>query len=615
MQQKLKVDINIEGTPITYFSKFSLIQRFNHHHTFQLRFNHDMVEQYTSISLEKSKDFIGKNITVQFSKSEEGENLFSGIITKVEFLQSDGFNGDIMLSGFSPDILLERGSNLGSYLDKNLKTIIQQVAQDAPQNDLSFRINPVRTEPIDYIIQYKESDFEFINRISAEYYEWFYYDGTKLNFGKPDKLDEVSLIYGRDIQGLQYEMQLAPLKSTKFAYAAQSNNLLVAEAGRNSDNNTPDVSHAVDSSNAIFSKKYNDLLAVRALTAKEIADIAALEQNARVTDLVKIKGEGDNPAVGLAKVLNISISKRGLTDFEVHSFGKFLVTAVSHNIDGVGHYSNTFEGVTSDVENLLVKNADKPQPDMQLAEVISNDDPAKQGRVKVRFKWQTESNDDTEWLRVVTPSAGSDGSGQNNRGFIAIPEVGDQVLIGFEEGNIARPVIMGSVYHSGNGDSQQQVNNNIKSIITRSGCTIKFNDTDGQGSITINDPSGNTWFMDGKGSITVTAPRNFTVNAGENISLNAGLSATVNAGANIIETAGMNIGHSAGAMIRQTATEDYTLMAANIIKMAKENITTDAKTGSKQAKQDITVTSQQGSINHHAQKEIQNNSSENAKLH
>jgi type VI secretion system secreted protein VgrG len=620
MEKKLKVDINIEGTQITHFSTFNLDQRFNEHHTFQLRFNHDMVEEYNSITLENSKDFIGKNITVQFGTDDSGENVFSGIVTKIELSQSNGFHSDILVSGFSPGILIDRGPDLGSYLNKNLSSIIQLATQDAPQNDLKFNIKPTNTSPIDYIIQYRESDYEFINRLSAEYHEWFYYDGVKLNFGKPDKLEEVDLIYGRDLHSLQYAMQIAPLKHNKFAYNPKQDEMLFSEP-QGSSGGTPDASHAISASNKVFSKVYNEPLAVRVNTKKEIDDFVNNQQKALISDLVTIVGSGDNPIVGLGKKLNVRMSMRGATSFEIQDFGKFLVTAVYHQIDGVGHYQNTFEGVTADTERLTVQQAEKPNPDMQLATVIDNDDPQKQGRIKVKFKWQCTSNDDTEWLRVVTPSAGNYSAGSNNRGLIAIPEVNDQVLVGFEEGNIARPVIMGSVYHNNNGDSTQQISNNIKSMSTRSGVLIQFNDTDSQGSITISDPSGNNWYMDGNGNITVSAPGNITINAGENITMNAGQNIIKNAGENIDAIAALNINHSAGenmshyagALMTHTAVSDYSLAASNIKKVATGNIAVEGGSVSKQASGDVRITSTNGNINKHAQEEVQNNSGQNTK--
>ncbi|QXV65580.1 type IV secretion protein Rhs [Mucilaginibacter sp. 21P] len=474
METKIKVDISIEGTPITHFSSFNLEQRFNEHQSFQLRFNHDQVENSNKITLEKSKDFIGKNLTVQFGRGENTEHQFTGKITRVEIAQSHGFQGDIVISGYSPTILIDRGPDLGSYLNKDLKTIVQKATEDAPQNDLNLNISPAYTSPIDYIIQYRESDFDFINRLSAEYHEWFYYDGVKLNFGKPSKLDEVPLIYGRDLHSLQYGLQIAPLKYQKFAYHSLEDKVLSSKPSESSGSN-PDLSHVISASNQVYSKQYNEPIDVRVSNQKEIDTFVNDEHKAIVSELLNIMGNGDNPQVKLGCVVNISTSMRADTGFQVQDFGKFLVTAVYHQLDGVGHYQNTFEGVSADSEKLPVRHAEKPLADMQLAMVLDNNDPKKQGRIKVQFKWQCTSNDPTEWLRVMSPNAGHGDTGKN-RGFLVVPEVGDQVVVAFEEGNIARPIIMGSVYHSNNVDSGGFSNSNIKGMTSRRGSHLQFDD-------------------------------------------------------------------------------------------------------------------------------------------
>jgi type VI secretion system secreted protein VgrG len=521
METKIKIDISIEGTPITHFSSFNLDQRFNEHHTFQLRFNHDQIENTNKITLEKSKDFIGKNLTVQFGRGEDYEHQFIGKITRVEIAQSHGFQGDIVVSGFSPSILIDRGPDLGSYLNKDLKTIVEKATADAPQNDLSMNIAPAYTSPIDYIIQYRESDFEFINRLSAEYHEWFYYDGVKLNFGKPQKLDEATLIYGRDLHSLQYGMQIAPLNYKKFSYHSQQDELLSAQPSGNSGG-SPDLSHAIEASNQVYSKRYNEPLEVRVNSQKEIDTFVNDEHKAIVSELLNIMGNGDNPRVKLGSIVSISTSMRGITGFEVQDFGKFLVTAVYHQLDGVGHYQNTFEGVSADSEKLSVKQAQKPSPDMQLANVIDNEDPQKQGRVKVQFKWQCTSNDPTEWLRVMTPDAGTSDKVSRNRGFVFVPEKGDQVIVAFEEGNIARPVILGSVFHGKSGIGGGG-GNNSKSLSSKSGHSLNLNDA---GGITFIDKSKlNHIEIDGTNQITVTADKTIKLvtggEGGSSITLNS----------------------------------------------------------------------------------------------
>ncbi|SHF39662.1 type VI secretion system Vgr family protein [Pedobacter caeni] len=603
MVNKLILDFSIEQIPVTHFSRFTLDQRFNEHHTFELRINHDQLEGTSSITLAKSKDFIGKNLTVQFGLEGEPSNIFTGIITKIEIAQTHGFQGDILIIGHSPDILLERGPDLGSYLDKDLKTILHKATNDTPENDLNFQINPVYRDVIDYIIQYKESDFDFINRLSAQYHEWFYYDGRILHFGKPDKQEEIALVYGRDLHSMQYGMQVAPLSYKKFAYHSQQDELLSAEPGAVSSGSA-DVSHAISASNEVYSKRFNQPLNVRVNSQKEIETFVNDEQKALVSGLVNITGRGDNPKVGLGKIVDISTSMRNGQDFQVEDFGKFVVTAIHHEIDGIGHYQHTFEGVAADSEKLPAPKISRPFADMQLADVVDNDDPKGQGRVKVLFKWQCQTNDATEWLRVLTPDAGGSVQVEMNRGFVFVPEVGDQILVGFEDGNISKPVVMGSLFHSRNGAGGYD-NNHLKSIATRSGHLIEFNDSPGSETITITDKSSNIIrFNTSTSSIEISAPENISIKA-KNIDISADQNVSISAGEHIYSNAGGNIATNAG--------EHHSVMAENITMVANQKINSTATNIEKTAEQ-INMNSTKENIEFHSTKEIINNSGSKVKL-
>ncbi|PTL31917.1 type IV secretion protein Rhs [Prevotella sp. oral taxon 313] len=115
-----------------------------------------------------------------------------------------------------------------------------------------------------------------------------------------------------------------------------------------------------------------------------------------------------------------------------------------------------------------------PLAETQMATVPSNADPHGAGRVQVRMNWQTD-NMRTSWVRVMTPDGGGSKDVKSNRGFVFIPEVGDQVLLGFRHGDPARPYVMGSLFNGtigGGGGS----NNSIKSLKTRSGISVILND-------------------------------------------------------------------------------------------------------------------------------------------
>ncbi|MCA5006229.1 contractile injection system protein, VgrG/Pvc8 family [Sphingobacterium bovistauri] len=209
---QLIIDMHIDGKDISHFLSFDLHQRFNSHHEFELRIEHGKLGIPGLINLSDSREYIGKTLAISFGYDKVKSQNFSGIITDVSLTQSHGYQGVILIKGYSPRILLERGSDLGSYHQMNLQDIVKHATGDVLRKDLTVSINPKRQHLIDYLIQYRESDFEFLNRLSAEYYEWFYYDGEKLNFGKPDHLPESKVTYGREVSQLDYGVHLRPVK-------------------------------------------------------------------------------------------------------------------------------------------------------------------------------------------------------------------------------------------------------------------------------------------------------------------------------------------------------------------------------------------------------------------
>ncbi|WP_293783895.1 phage baseplate assembly protein V [uncultured Pedobacter sp.] len=594
MEKKLIAEINIEDKEITHFASFSLTQAFNEHHYFELRFNHDQMGAPGLITLDDSRDFVGKTLTASFGHSPEKMQNFKGLVSKVELSQNHGYHGVLIVSGYSPTILIDRGPDLGSYLDKDLNEIVKLATKDTPANDLKVVANAARTSSIDYIIQYRESDFAFLNRLSAEYHEWFFYDGKQLNFGKPNIQKEISLFYGRDVQEMQYAMEIAPIKNKRFSYNPKQNEMLQSESTGKVDG-TPDLSHAVKASNLTFSKTFNQPALIRVDNNNDIKNLVENEEKANTSELLKVTARGDNAGLSIGSIAEITMSLRKEMAFTTESLGKFLITSIKHHIDENGKYHNKFEGRISTTERILVKNFEKPQPDMQLADVIDNNDPQGQGRIKVKFKWECLTNDVTEWLRVVTPSAGIGDRG-NNRGYFAIPEIDDQVMIAFEEGNIARPVVMGSVYHSSSVDSSPLIKNHLKSIITRSGHLVEFDDDAGTQGIKITDIHNNIIHIDTKGNnITITALENMTlncknmqINVQENMDVQVGQNQSTNAGKDIATTAGNNYSLSAVGDVSETsnnrtelATKDFKRIAdtsneiASEISMfsAKENMT------------------------------------------
>ncbi len=72
--------------------------------------------------------------------------------------------------------------------------------------------------------------------------------------------------------------------------------------------------------------------------------------------------------------------------------------------------------------------------------VTNNQDPDGLGRVRIRFPWLSDDNE-TDWARIATMMAGS------GRGSFFLPEVGDEVLVAFEHGDINHPFVIGMLWN------------------------------------------------------------------------------------------------------------------------------------------------------------------------
>ncbi|GJL61828.1 MAG: phage tail protein [Nitrospirales bacterium] len=103
--------------------------------------------------------------------------------------------------------------------------------------------------------------------------------------------------------------------------------------------------------------------------------------------------------------------------------------------------------------------------------VTDNKDPDKLGRVKVKFPW-LEEEAESDWAKVVSLMAGKE------RGAVFFPEVDDEVLVGFEQGDVNCPYVLGGLWNQ--EDKPPETNddgkNNIRKITSRSGHEIIFND-------------------------------------------------------------------------------------------------------------------------------------------
>ena len=119
-----------------------------------------------------------------------------------------------------------------------------------------------------------------------------------------------------------------------------------------------------------------------------------------------------------------------------------------------------------------------------------NDTKAKEGRVKVQFPWFDEKME-TEWCRVHQFYAG------NGYGAFFVPEVGDEVLVAFIQGDMRLPIILGGLYNGKDKPpSHRAPDLDQKLIRTKGGHELLFDDTQGKQRVRIRTNGGHTVDLD-----------------------------------------------------------------------------------------------------------------------
>jgi len=163
-----------------------------------------------------------------------------------------------------------------------------------------------------------------------------------------------------------------------------------------------------------------------------------------------------------------------------------------------------------------------------MALVTDVQDPDGLGRVRVRLPWATDPDGDAYeiWARLATMMAGS------NRGSWFIPEPDDEVLIAFEGGDPRSPIVIGALWNGVDSPPEQMDdNNNIRSITSRSGIRVAFDDSDGGVQFTIETPGGqkvvcsdtpaSMELSDSNGNRIMMDASGITLDTGANVTINA----------------------------------------------------------------------------------------------
>ena len=485
MPQHVNLTVKIGGKKISPISYCSISQRIDWHHSFEILLPVDGFTRTQGTILNQAKDFIGQKLELSFKtdilKGDDSQNEFHGIVTEVSLSRRNKGNKEILVRGYSPTILLDGKPNCVSFTEQGLNEIVSELHKQIPKNDLKVNLDPAFSSEIPYIVQYRESNYHFLNRIADKYGEWCFYDGTELNFGRIDKSQKTNLPIDRNLSDFEFSLKVQDLDYDTISYNYLENKTYTQKTKDLSVNDLDQYGeHVLSRSEKIF-KQSNTVYSPEFFgDEKGLTSFEETKRFSHSKDLVFSEGVSDIPYINVGSVINITGEKKG-----EENYGEFIIISLNHTIDITGNYENHFTAIPAQANLPPVnRNISQPMSEIQPAVVKDNDDPENLGRVKVQFFWQIKDQT-TPWMRTIHSHGGKSESG-NQHGFYFVPEIGDEVMVGFETDNPDNAFVLGNVYHSNaSPDHWYDADNKIKSIRTRSGNQIIFIDEEGSEEIRI----------------------------------------------------------------------------------------------------------------------------------
>ncbi|HVA91726.1 MAG TPA: VgrG-related protein [Chloroflexota bacterium] len=518
-----------------------------------------------TLSLANDTSFaqIGSAIEILAGYGETPVSVFKGEITSVELdISGTGDMPCFLIRGYDKGHRLQRGRVSSTYLNVKDTDVLSTIAGAA---GLSASTDET-TEVFDTISQNNQTYWEFlVARAQRIGYEMFMDDGT-LHFRKPALTGSpvITSTLWEDLIWLNLRLsssgQVAAVNVQ--AWDPQQKQAILGTAS------TPDqlVSVSDLQGGSTLSTPFgtaNMVLSNRLVHSQDDAtSIAQAALNELTDNSLQIEGEmKGNPALKPGTLLT-------LANLGTRFNGNYYVTSVTHRVGQGGQYTTRFT-VTGRRSNTLGElvgmaagatwngNGHGANQAPVIGVVTDNtDSDKKQGRVKVKLPYIAGASGEsggivTDWARLVVPGGGA------TRGMYYLPEVNDEVLVAFEQGDINRPYILGGLWNGtdappkGNdkvadstGVNQRIIQSrtghiitlddtNAKqmiTVVTQGGHKLTMDDTDGSPNITILDSSGNNKIVIDTTSnkITITAQGNIELNAtqdvkitGQNITLTA----------------------------------------------------------------------------------------------
>ena len=414
-----------------------------------------MPDMFTLVFRDPDRDILGRaglevGTKVKISTADRHQDspaiLIAGEVTSIE-ADYDSLGTRAVVRGYDKSHRLAAGRKSTTFLNVKYSDIASQIASDA---GLTADVDDSGST-VEHVLQANVSDLDFLYDIARRIGFECRVDEDTLRFKKPVESadapgagdftseDPVQLVWNYNL--LEFRARMSAVAQVKD----------VTVRGWDPVNKEAVIGQAdVEATNAELATTAGDLadkIGGKTMTvvnhpvgSQEGADGLA---TARAQQIGSAAFEASAVAVGSpALKAGVAVNVSG-TDAALE--GKWVITGTRHEF-GNGTYKTSLDFTgrqDRSIHGLVSQGAGGGRErffGVAFAIVTDNNDPQQMGRVKVTYPWLA---DDAEsyWARVSAPGAGKD------YGVVWIPQVGDEVLVAFEHGDVMFPVVLGGMWN------------------------------------------------------------------------------------------------------------------------------------------------------------------------
>jgi type VI secretion system secreted protein VgrG len=405
------------------------------------------------------KDIIGQQVTIRVALADgTSDRYFNGFVSRF----AQGSSGS-QLTNYQMEVVpwvwfLTRIADCRIFQTMTIPDIIQKVFQSRGYSDFKNSLTG-SYDPLDYCVQYRETDFNFVSRLMEQYGIFYYFehedgkhtmvlaDDSSAHQPCPDQESANYNLTSGDVDdddvitawSMEQELRTGKYSLTDYNFETPSASLMA---------NEPTV------------------VEVGGNTKFEIYDYPGIHLNSsKGGSVAKIRMQEEE--AGHILITGSSVCRAFTSGYKFDLKGhprddmndSYVLTEIQHLAsDGSysqgasrpAQYSNHFTCIPADVPFRPPRITPKPfVQGPQTALVVGKAGEEiwvdKYGRVKVQFYWdrQGQKNENSScWIRSSQPWAGGSWGG------MCIPRMGQEVVVDFLEGDPDRPLITGRVYNA-----------------------------------------------------------------------------------------------------------------------------------------------------------------------